>query len=119
MGRMSMEVNTGSAELGEIIRVIDESVRMLNRYNDEHSIELVQEIWTKVEWSLERLVYSDSYSVYSPLYEVVYFLDLACFSVIKMHGDSFPDYLREVNSRYRLLLRRLYTSTRKQKQRVM
>jgi hypothetical protein len=115
---MSMEVNTSSVELGEIIKVIDESVRMLNQYSDDHSIELVQEVWTKVDWSMEHLAHSDSFSMYSPLYEVIYFLDLACFSVLKMHGDSFPDYLREVNSRYRLLLRRLHLYTR-QKQPVM
>ncbi|SEN36155.1 hypothetical protein [Lihuaxuella thermophila] len=110
---MALELDTHSNELGEILKVVDESVRLLNHFSQDEGIGLVQGISEKVEWSLDRLLAGNRVHKHSQLHEVVYFLDLACFSLLKMNGDSFHIYLQEVNQRYRVLLRTLYISHRR------
>jgi hypothetical protein len=110
---MALELDTRSNELGEILKVVDESVRLLNHFSEEEGIGLVRGISEKVEWSLDKLFARNLIHKQSQLHEVVYYLDLACFSLLKMNGDSFHIYLQEVNKRYRVLLRTLYISHRR------
>ncbi|MBA4495725.1 hypothetical protein ACFO25_11510 [Paenactinomyces guangxiensis] len=109
---MALELDTRSNELGEILKVVDESVRLLNHFSDEKGLGVVETISEKVEWSLERLLARNLIKKHSQLHEVVYYLDLACFSLLRMNGESFHIYLQEVNQRYRVLLRVLYISYR-------
>lgn len=110
---MALELDTRSNELGEILKAVDESVRLLNHFSEEKGLGLIRSISEKVEWSLDKLMNRNLIEEYSQLHEVVYYLDLACFSLLQMNGESFHIYLQEVNQRYRVLLRVLYITYRR------
>ncbi|WP_124727151.1 hypothetical protein [Staphylospora marina] len=105
---MVPETETRTHELGEILKVVDESVRMLNHVSSGEEQKLARTVSEKVEWSLDRLANRDWLELHMQLHELVYYLDLACFSLMNLNGESFHVYLQEVNQRYRTLLRKLY-----------
>jgi hypothetical protein len=105
---MALGLETRTNELEEILKVVDESVRLLNHVSEGKEKNLAQTVSEKVEWSLDRMASRDWIELHSQLHDLVYYLDLACFSLMKMNGDSFQVYLQEVNQRYRILLRKLY-----------
>jgi hypothetical protein len=106
---MALELNTCSNELGEILKVVDESVWLLNHVSDDKELSLVRSISEKVAWSLEKVMGCEWVEIHSQLHELIYYMDLACFSLLEMKGESFQIYLQEVNQRYRSLLRALYS----------
>jgi hypothetical protein len=97
-----------STELGEILKVLDESVQLLNHVSKENELALARTVSQKVEWSLEKVIGREWVEIHSELRELIYYMDLACFSLLNMRGESFPIYLQEVNQRYSSLLRSLY-----------
>jgi hypothetical protein len=110
---MALELETRTGELREILKVVDESVRLLNHFSGEKEMGMVHSVSEKVEWSIERLLHRGWVDVDAHLHEVVYYLDLACFSLLKLNGESFQIYLQEVNQRYRVLLRSLSHACRR------
>jgi hypothetical protein len=105
-----------SNELGEILIGIDESVRQLNEVSELHrKTAQIRKVQRKVEWMLDRVQKREWEGIHPQLEELVYYLELCCFSWLNMTGESFQTYLEEVNQRYRKLLWRLMTFHRQQK----
>jgi hypothetical protein len=101
-------MNNCSNELGEILNVLDESVQLLNHVSKENELAMARAVRQKVEWTLEKVIGREWVEIHSELRELIYYLDLTCFSLLNMRGESFPVYLQEVNQRYSSLLRSLY-----------
>jgi len=104
---MTLELETRSNELGEILKVVDESIHLLNHFDADKEMSMVKSVREKVDWSLERIVNRNGVELHSQLHDLIYYMDLACFSLLRMNGESFQIYLQEVNLRYRKLLSKL------------
>ncbi|TCS96432.1 hypothetical protein [Hazenella coriacea] len=110
---MALELHTCSNEWGEVLRRVDESVHLLNHFSEENGLELVRSVSEKVDSSIDHMLHEDWIEEHQHLQEVICFLDLACFSLLRKNGEYFSVYLQELNQRYRLLLF-LYFSDRKE-----
>lgn len=108
---MVLELRTHSNEWGEVLKKVDESVHLLNHFSDENGLEWVHSVTKRVDDSIDHMLNKDWGEEHQYLQEVIYFLDLACFSLLKQNGESFSIYLQELNQRYRILLF-LYFSNR-------
>lgn len=105
-----------SNELGEILKGIDESIRQLNEVSElNRKTAQIRKVHSKVEWMLELVQKKEWEGIHPQLEELIYYLELCCFSWLNMTGESFQTYLEEVNQRYRKLLWRLLTFYKQQK----
>lgn len=96
------------SELQDILPVIDWCVRSIIRREIQQEMEIVQLVWSRVMDVQEVLTWRNLITRYPKLHEVVSFLYLCCFSLLKLNGESFSVYREEVRLRYRALLRFLY-----------
>lgn len=104
---MTLELEIRSNELEEILKVVDESIHLLNHLDMNQEMNLVKTVREKVDWTMEKMVHQRQIELYSQLHELIYYMDLACFSLLRLNGDSFQIYLQEVNQRYRKILSEL------------
>lgn len=108
---MALELEIRSNELGEILKVVDEGVHLLNHFDMDQEMNLVKSVREKVDWTMEKMVNQNQLELYSQLSDLIYYMDLACFSLLCLNGDSFQIYLQEVNQRYRKILSHLSCSS--------
>ncbi|MBD1371685.1 hypothetical protein IC620_04845 [Hazenella sp. IB182357] len=101
---MKLELDTRSNELGDVLKVVDQSIRFLNTFSEARDLDCVEAVSEQVEWSLDKVLTREWVKDHPELHEVVCFLDLACFSLLRLNGESFRVYLEEINYRYRNFL---------------
>lgn len=119
-GVMIFNVKPCSNELGEILKEIDDSIRQLHELSElNRKSAQILGISQKVEWMLERTQKGEWEGIHTQLQELIYYLELCCFSWAKMNGDHFHVYLEEVNQRYRMLLWALYTFHKQRKKHTL